>query len=92
VPPVWLADLLGLSPRLARAETGLAALGGALLQERGWSGHRLSAAALLAVAGVAAVPRPAPAALGVLPILSLQERASWPPPEMPGPGARPPRR
>jgi hypothetical protein len=88
VPPVWLADLLGLSPRLARAETGLAALGGALLREKGWSCHRLSAAALLAAAGVAAVPRPALAALGILPLLSLQERASWLPPEMPGPGAR----
>ena len=61
---------------------GLTALGGLLLQGKGWSYHWLPALLLLAAAGAAAAPRPALALACVLPLLSLHERASWPPAAM----------
>jgi hypothetical protein len=67
------------------AAAGLVALGGVLLQGKGWSYHWLPPLLLLAMAGAAAAPRPALAALCVLPLLSLQERVSWPPLEMAAP-------
>lgn len=69
-------------PAAAWALAGLAALGGLLLQGKGWSYHWLPPLLLLAMAGASGLRRPALAAACVLPLLSLHERAAWPPPEM----------